>query len=122
MFIVLFFAASDNFIVKCAVSISIAVIVGCVLAFTVFAVKRRLTVCGKCREFRIPNSTGEFSFIGIVLYLLCLILSLINFISLLLQTLCGTVVVSIVFSYKEMSLSCTVSHSIISYFIPQPQR
>ncbi|XP_056597164.1 H-2 class I histocompatibility antigen, alpha chain-like [Triplophysa dalaica] len=51
--------ASDNFIVKCLVSITVAVVVGCVLAFTVFAVKKRLIVCRKCREFKRSNATDS---------------------------------------------------------------
>ncbi|XP_057211311.1 major histocompatibility complex class I-related gene protein-like [Triplophysa rosa] len=50
-------SASDNFIVKCLVSITVAVIVGCLLAFTVFAVKKRLIACKKSREVKSQNST-----------------------------------------------------------------
>ncbi|KAI7799199.1 major histocompatibility complex class I UXA2 precursor, partial [Triplophysa rosa] len=54
-------SASDNIIVKCLVSITVAVVVGCVVALIVFAVKKRLIVCRKCRELQSSNLPGYVS-------------------------------------------------------------
>ncbi|XP_057210449.1 H-2 class I histocompatibility antigen, Q10 alpha chain-like [Triplophysa rosa] len=49
-------SASDNTIVKCLV---ITTVVIAVLAATVFAVKKKLIVCRKCREVNSSNLTGN---------------------------------------------------------------
>ncbi|KAA0710050.1 I-related gene protein MHC class [Triplophysa tibetana] len=52
-------SASDDIIVKCLVSITIAAVVGCVLAFIVLAVTKRHIVCRKCRDLQSTNGYGR---------------------------------------------------------------
>ncbi|KAA0710049.1 H-2 class I histocompatibility antigen, Q10 alpha chain [Triplophysa tibetana] len=52
-------SASDNIIVKYLVSITVASVVGCMLALTVFTVKKRQIVCRKCRDLQSTNGYGR---------------------------------------------------------------